>query len=60
MNQWTERGIAILLVTSELPELLAMSDRILVMHRGRCAAVFDREEATQAGIIHAAMGEQEN
>jgi len=60
MNQWTDLGIAILLVTSELPELLAMSDRILVMHRGRCTAVFDREEATQAGIIHAAMGEQEN
>jgi ABC-type sugar transport system ATPase subunit len=60
MNQWTARGIAILLVTSELPELLAMSDRILVMHRGRCTALFDREEATQTRIIHAAMGGQES
>ena len=35
MNQWTTEGNAILLITSEMPELLAISDRILVMHRGR-------------------------
>ena len=35
MNQWTSRGIGIILITSEMPELLAMSDRIVVMHRGR-------------------------
>ncbi len=38
MNQWTAEGIAILLITSEMPELLAMSDRIVVMHRGRVTA----------------------
>jgi ribose transport system ATP-binding protein len=57
MNQWTSEGLAILLITSELPELLAMSDRILVMHRGKITAEFSREEATQERIIHAAMGE---
>jgi ABC-type sugar transport system ATPase subunit len=58
MNQWTDQGMAILLITSELPELLAMSDRIMVMHRGRITAEFSREEATQEKIIHAAMGEE--
>ena len=34
MNKWTSEGLAIILITSEMPELLAMSDRIIVMHRG--------------------------
>ncbi len=61
MNKWTSEGIGILLITSEMPELLAMSDRILVMHRGRITAEFSSEEATQEEILKAAMGEsQEN
>jgi ribose transport system ATP-binding protein len=58
MNHWTSEGLAILLITSELPELLAMSDRILVMHRGRITAEFTRDEATQEKIVHSAMGEE--
>jgi ABC-type sugar transport system ATPase subunit len=58
MNQWTSQGMTILLITSELPELLAMSDRIMVMHRGRIVAEFARDEATQEKITHAAMGEE--
>ncbi len=57
MNKWTSDGKAILLITSELPELLAISDRIVVMHRGRITAEFSREQATQEKIIQAAMGE---
>ncbi len=57
MNRWTAQGMSILLITSELPELLAMSDRILVMHRGRITAEYSRKEATQEKIIQAAMGE---
>jgi len=57
MNVWTSQGISILLITSELPELLAMSDRIIVMHRGRITAQFSAENATQETIIQAAMGE---
>ena len=56
MNQWTSEGISILLITSEMPELLAMSDRIIVMHLGEAVAEFSREEATQEKILHAAMG----
>ena len=57
MNRWTAAGMAIILITSEMPELLAMADRIIVMHRGRHVAEFDRDEANQETILHAAMGE---
>jgi ABC-type sugar transport system ATPase subunit len=60
MNKWTEEGISIILITSEMPELLAMSDRIIVMHRGRITAEFDSGQATQEKILHAAMGLQSN
>lgn len=56
MNEWTAQGIAIMLITSEMPELLTLSDRILVMHRGRCTAEFSREQATPEKILAAAMG----
>jgi ABC-type sugar transport system ATPase subunit len=58
MNQLTAQGIAILLITSELPELLAMSDRIAVMHRGRLTAEFTSEQATAERILEAAMGKE--
>ena len=57
MNQWTSEGKAILLITSELPELLAMANRIIVMHRGKITAEFSHDEATQENVIQAAMGE---
>jgi len=56
MNQWTSQGIAIILITSEMPELLAMSDRIVVMHRGRITAEFPREQAAPDLVLAAAMG----
>ena len=59
MNQWTSEGIAIILITSEMPELLAMSDRIIVMHRGKITAKFARETATPEKILNAAMGEKD-
>ena len=51
-----ERGIAILLISSELPEVLGMSDRIGVMHAGTIAGILGREEATQARIMSLAFG----
>ncbi len=52
-----EQGLAILMISSELPEILAMSDRILVMREGRLVGEFNREEATQESIAHAMMSE---
>lgn len=47
-------GLAILMISSELPEVLGMSDRILVMHEGRITGLFDHAEATQEKIMLAA------
>src|SRR5262249_34306935 len=49
-------GVAILLISNELDELHALSDRILVMRRGRIAAELDASEATEDAIMHAAFG----
>jgi ABC-type sugar transport system ATPase subunit len=59
LNAWTSDRKGILLITSELPELLSLSDRILVMHRGRIMAEFDRSSATPERVIRAAMGKEE-
>ena len=56
MNRLTARGAGIIMISSELPELLGMSDRILVMHRGRIRAEFDAASATQEQILSAALG----
>ncbi|NHT76953.1 monosaccharide ABC transporter ATP-binding protein (CUT2 family) [Rhizobium sp. PP-F2F-G38] len=44
-------GVAVLMISSELPEVLGMSDRIVVMHEGRVSGVLDRAEATQVKIM---------
>jgi rhamnose transport system ATP-binding protein len=49
-----QRGNAIVMISSELPEILGMSDRILVMRRGRVRALLDREQATPERIVRAA------
>jgi ribose transport system ATP-binding protein len=56
MNTLVESGDAVIMVSSEMPELLGMSDRILVMHEGSMVAEFDRAKATQEKILSAAMG----
>ncbi len=56
MNRLIGQGAAIIMISSELPEILGMSDRILVMHQGRIATEFPREEATQELILHHALG----
>lgn len=60
LNAWTADRKGVLLITSELPELLSLSDRVLVLHRGRITAEFDRRGATQEGVIRAAMGKEEH
>lgn len=55
-----ERGLAILLISSELTEILGMSDRVAVMREGTIAGVIGREEATQAKIMALALGHTED
>ena len=59
MRRWTSEGMAILLISSELPELLLLSDRILALHRGSVTAEFARDAATPEMILAAAMGSPE-
>lgn len=54
MRQLTDRGVAILMISSELLEILGMSDRILVMHDGRIVGEFGREDATEEKIMELA------
>ena len=56
MNNLVERGSAVVMISSKLPEILGMSDRILVMHEGRVAGILSREEATPEQIMHLATG----
>jgi ABC-type sugar transport system ATPase subunit len=56
MGELVERGLAILMISSELPEIIGMSDRILVMREGRIVAEFARGEADQKEIAAAMMG----
>jgi rhamnose transport system ATP-binding protein len=51
------RGIGIILISSDLPEVLAMSDRVLVMREGRQMAILNRNEANQESVMTAAMGQ---
>ena len=51
------RGLAIVMISSELPEILAMSDRIAVMHAGRVVAIVDRAGATPESILALALGD---
>jgi len=56
MGELVKRGAAILMISSELPEILGMSDRILVMREGRIAGEFSRQEATEEVILNCALG----
>ena len=56
MCDLAERGMAILMISSELPEVLGMSDRIAVMHGGKIAGILDREEASQQKVLSLALG----
>jgi len=56
MGDLAEKGLAILMISSELPEVLGMSDRVLVMRGGTLAASFTRDEATPERVMAAAFG----
>jgi ribose transport system ATP-binding protein len=56
MNRLTASGAGIIMISSELPELLGMSDRVLVMHRGRIHAELAGADATEERVLSAALG----
>ena len=56
MSELAQNGLAILMISSELPEILGMSDRIAVMHSGTVAGILNRADATQENILEMALG----
>jgi rhamnose transport system ATP-binding protein len=58
MSTLAAEGVAVLMVSSELPEVLGMADRVLVMREGRIAADIPRSRATEESIMFAAMGQE--
>jgi len=60
MNQLAQEGVGVLMISSELPEVMGVSDRILVMHEGRLTGEFTRDQATQDDIMRAATGGKGN
>ncbi|MFX9097169.1 D-xylose ABC transporter ATP-binding protein, partial [Acinetobacter baumannii] len=54
LSELAGRGMCILMISSELPEVLGMADRVLVMREGRLTADIARAEATSENVMHAA------
>jgi len=59
INRLAATGIAIVLVSSELPEVLGLSDRVIVLHEGRITGEFQREEATPEAVMSCATGRRQ-
>jgi rhamnose transport system ATP-binding protein len=59
VSELAEQGLAVIIISSDLPEVMAMSDRILVMREGRQMGMFERENATQENVMTAAMGQDQ-
>jgi rhamnose transport system ATP-binding protein len=57
LSQLAADGVAVLMVSSELPEVLGMADRLLVMHEGRLVSVICRDDATEESVMFAATGQ---
>jgi len=56
MNELVDNGVAIIMISSELPEVLGMSDRVLVIHNGRLTGELPWQEATQEKAMYYATG----
>jgi ribose transport system ATP-binding protein len=57
INDLAHSGMAVMVVSSELPEILGLSDRILIMHEGRLTGEFAREQATPEAVMACATGQ---
>jgi inositol transport system ATP-binding protein len=55
INQLANNGLAVIIISSELPEILGMSDRILVLSKGKQTAILNKQEASQEKIMHYAI-----
>lgn len=56
INELAKQGVAVIMISSELPEIIGMADRVLVMHEGKQTAILHQDELTQETIMHYATG----
>ena len=56
INELIARGVGIILVSSELPEVLGLSDRVLVINEGKVSGILNRKDATQENVMKLAVG----
>src|SRR6185436_9007850 len=59
LSELAAQGVAVLMISSELPEVLGMADRVVVLFEGRLTRTFERAEASEDAIMHAATGQIE-
>jgi ribose transport system ATP-binding protein len=59
INQFKKKGMSIIMISSEIPEILGMSDRIMVMHEGSITGCLEHEKADQESIMRLAVGQRE-
>ena len=57
LSHLAKTGMAIIMISSDLPEVIGMADRVLVMHEGKLTAELSRSEATEEAIMFAATGQ---
>ncbi len=57
VGELAKQGVAILMISSEMPEVLGMSDRVMVMHEGRVTGILSRKDATQVAVMQLASGQ---
>ena len=57
LSQLAREGMAIIMISSDMPEVIGMADRVLVMHEGKLTAELSRSEATEEAIMFAATGQ---
>ena len=60
VNELAKQGLAIILISSEMPEVMNMSDRMLIMNEGRITGELDHKDYSQEKILKYAMGVTEN
>lgn len=60
MSDLAQQGKAIIMISSELPEIIGMSDRVVVMHEGKVTGILDAEDATQERLLSYAAGESDD
>lgn len=54
VTEFAHQGVAVVMISSEMPEILGMSDRVMVMHEGRVTGFLDRQDATQVKVMELA------